>query len=207
MSWFDPRGKTCYGTAHMQAIRSHSCFKGAAYPRVPLGSSQEKPSAIQTHLLYLWQRGLGSLSAVVWAVLLSVEMFMQTSSSTQCVYTACARVCVCVMQAIDIQHVQAWERNGRTTMWVEWVMGGKKKVVRMKWSLKNNCIPLWNVCVPAKLQRCRKANSMKMWRRRWIWLYGWAKKECFHPGFSPTFSSNTCNVTSTFLIALTLPAP
>lgn len=118
-----------------------------------------------------------------------------------------ARVCVCVMQAIDIQHVQAWERNGRTTMWVEWVMGGKKKVVRMKWSLKNNCIPLWNVCVPAKLQRCRKANSMKMWRRRWIWLYGWAKKECFHPGFSPTFSSNTCNVTSTFLIALTLPAP
>lgn len=92
-------------------------------------------------------------------------------------------------------------------MWVERVMGGKKKVVRMKWSLKNNCIPLWNVCALAKLQRCRKANSMKMWRRRWIWLYGWAKKECFHPGFSPTFSSNTCNVTWTFLIALTLPAP
>lgn len=69
----------------MQAIRSHPCFKGAAYPRVPLGSSQEKPSAIQTHLLYLWQRGLGSLSAVVWAVLLSVEMFMQMNSSTLCV--------------------------------------------------------------------------------------------------------------------------
>lgn len=48
-----PEERHAYVTAHMQAIRSHPCFKGAAYPRVPLGSSQEKPSAIQTHLLYL----------------------------------------------------------------------------------------------------------------------------------------------------------
>lgn len=115
-----PEERHAYVTAHMQAIRSHPCFKGAAYPRVPLGSSQEKPSAIQTHLLYLWQRGLGSLSAVVWAVLLSVEMFMQTNSSTLC-------VCVCVCHASHWYSTRVGFRKEWKDNYVSGVSHGRKE--------------------------------------------------------------------------------
>lgn len=42
------KGEISYVTAHMQTIRAQPYFKGVAYPRAPLGSSQGKPSAVQT---------------------------------------------------------------------------------------------------------------------------------------------------------------
>lgn len=161
MSWCDSKGEISYVTAHMQTIRAQPYFKGAAYPRAPLGSSQGKPSAVQTDLCIR-----DNAASALWAQ--TPELF---SSLWKCLCKGAVppSVCilVCVIQAIDIQHIQDWERNGERNKGSDATHGKKEKEVRMKWSLKNSRILRRNVRMLDKLQRCWRAKWMKMWRRRW----------------------------------------
>lgn len=145
MSWCDSNGGISYVTAHMQTIRAQPCFKGAASPRAPLGSSQGKPSTVQTDLCIL-----DNAASALWA---------QTSELSSLLWKCLFKrpdppgVCVCVIKAINIQHVRAWDRNGETNMWGKRVKERKK---RKKWSRLEGM----HVCLP----KCRDTGKWSEWK-------------------------------------------
>lgn len=156
MWWCDSNGEISYITAHMLTIRAQLCFKGAAYPRAPLGSSQGKPSAVQTDLS-IRGNALPSELRHLRCPPRCGNVYAKVQFHPVCVY-------VCVIKAINIQHMHTWERNGETNTWVRRVNYWKQW--NGVWKISTS--PWGNACVLAKLQRCWRANWMKMRRRRWI---------------------------------------
>ena len=132
-------GEIGYVTAHVQAIRDRSCFRGAAYPRAPLGSSQGKPCAVQTDPC-ICDNAASALSA-------------QTSECSSSLWKCLFRkgvvfllmcVCVCHTSHWYSTHVCLGEGTERQKWEGLWSYG---KIIRIKRRLRKKYMPWRSVCI------------------------------------------------------------
>lgn len=152
MSWCDSNGGISYVTAHMQTIRAQPCFKGAASPRAPLGSSQGKPSTVQTDLCIL-----DNAASALWA---------QTSELSSLLWKClCKRPDppgVCVSSRALIFNTCALE-TGVEKQICEWKESKKERKGRNGAGLRE-CMC---ACQNAEI-RGSEVKWMKMWGRWWM---------------------------------------